>query len=131
MPVLSGLSVVVLLTNGSLLGTTVRRLLAGREGLRVAVVERNGPNADDEIERARPQVIVLDSAEARPEEDAITRLLQRHSNARVIALSLNHTGMEVYRMQRILQVSPGELLAAVQGRPRRSGARKTKQSEDA
>lgn len=114
---------VVLLTNGSVLGAGIHRLLQEAAGLDVTVVEADDPGAENKVRQATPQVIVLDTGDSSLGEGVITRLLSHHPKARVIALTLSHTGIEVYRMKRVSQADPGELLAAIQGRRARPRAR--------
>ena len=113
---------VVLLTNGSVLGAGIHRLLQEAAGLDLVVVETNDPNAESKVRQAAPQVIVLDAGDSSIGDGVITRLLSHHPKARVIALTLSHTGIEVYRMKRVSQADPGELLAAIQGRRARARA---------
>ncbi len=113
---------VVLLTNGSILGAGIHRLLKEAAGLDLVVVEAHDPDAESKVRKAAPHVIVLDTVAPSLRDDVITRLLSHHPKARVIVLTLSHTGIEVYRMKRVSQADPGELLAAIQGRRARARA---------
>lgn len=111
---------VVLLTNGSVLGAGIHRLLQEAAGLDLVVVGADDPEAESKVTKAAPHVIVLDTGDSALRDGAITRLLSHHPRARVIALALSHTGIEVYRMKRVSQADPGELLTAIQGRRARA-----------
>ena len=68
------------------------------------------------VRQLLPDVIVLDSGDATLGDGAIPCLLKEHPRARVVALNLNHAGIEVYRMRRLLHTNVAGLLDAVRCR---------------
>jgi len=107
---------VVLLTNRSLLGEGVRRLLQDVKGLELVVVAGDDSDVKVKIRHVAPHVIILDSGDASLGDGAITRMLSAYPRAKVIALDLHHTDIEVYRLQRFQQASLNRLLEAIRGK---------------
>lgn len=107
---------VVLLSSGSLLAAGVERLLGAECGLDICVVAEHDPEIAAKLRRLAPSVIVVDSGKIATAEGVITRILQEHPQAKVIALNLNRTDIEVYRMERLVQADTQGLLEAIQGK---------------
>ena len=105
---------VVLLSNHSLLATSIQKLLQDEESFEFSIILADDPEVRAEITRRRPEVIILDSGDASLGEGVITRLLEENPRTRVIALNLNHVGMQVYQMRHVLQTDLGGLLEAIQ-----------------
>ncbi|MBI4308103.1 MAG: hypothetical protein HY684_04790 [Chloroflexi bacterium] len=106
---------VVLLTNRSLLSAGVGRLLQAIQGVELVIVAGDDPDAGGKIRQVAPQVIILDSCDASLGEEPILRILDQYPRAKVIALNLNHHGIDVYQMRRLKQANLDGLLAAIQG----------------
>ncbi len=105
---------IVLLSNHSLLVAGVQKLLQDLNDLKVSIVAADAPEAAAKIKCLSPDAIILDSSDASMGEGIVTRLLEEHPKARVIALNLNQTGIEIFRMKRILQTDLEGLLEALQ-----------------
>lgn len=106
---------VVLLKSGSLVAAGVHRLLQGVDGVELHVVTADDPEASAKIRDLAPGVIVLDSGDLCLREGVIPRFLGEHPNAEVIALSQNHSDIEVYRIERSLHTDLPGLLEAIRG----------------
>lgn len=105
---------VVLLSNHSLLAAGVRRLLEEVMDLELYIVAADDPEAAATIGQLAPTVIVLEADDTSQGEGVIPRILKAQPQARVVALSLNQIGFEVYRMEQILQTNLEGLLQAIQ-----------------
>lgn len=116
----------VLLSNRSILTAGVQRLLQEIDRFEVATVETSDPQWAATVKHLAPSVIVLDSSDDSLGKGVITRLLEEHPRARVIALNLNHTGIEVYRMKRVLHTGVDGLLEAIGVRQMSSSTRHEK-----
>jgi DNA-binding NarL/FixJ family response regulator len=116
---------VVLLSNRSLLAAGVQRLLECVDSLELSTVATGDPGAIPKLRQLAPEVIVLDSGDPSLGEGAITRLLGQNPRVRVVALNLDRTGIEIYRMHHVVQTDLDGLLEAIQGRRRlaRKGSR--------
>ena len=101
---------VALITNRSLLASGVLRLLRNAEGLEVLPINADDPECDQKIRIFAPSVIILDSGDPRMGQGMAFRLLNRHPEATVAALNLNRTDLQIYRMDRVIDCSPEELL---------------------
>ena len=106
---------IVLLTNRSLLGSALERLLKDMNGLEFVTVAGDDPNADNRIKEASPHVIMLDSGDPSLGELAITRMLSNYPYTKVIALNLNHTSIDVYERRRSRMASLDGLLNEILG----------------
>lgn len=107
---------VVLLSNRSILASGIQRLLEEAEGVALSVIKTDDPEWPAKLARTVPRVIVLDSGDASLGEGGISHLLEEHPRAKIIALNLNHTGMDVYRMKRVVPTDLEGLLHAIHGR---------------
>lgn len=105
-----------MLTSHSLLAAGIQRLLEEGDGLELSLVAADDAQWLARVRQLLPHVIVLDSGDASLGEGAITRLLEEHPKARVVALNLNRTGIEVYQVRRLLHTNAAGLLDAVRGR---------------
>lgn len=104
---------VALITNRSLLASGVLRLLGNVEGLEVLPVNATDPDCDQKIREFAPSVIILDSGDSSLGQAMTFRLLNRHPEATVAALNLNRTDLQIYRMDRVINCSPEELLEVI------------------
>ena len=106
---------VVLLNSRSLLAAGVQSLLQGIDGLELHTVSADDPQATAKIRDLAPGVIVLDSGDVSLGKGVITRMLEEHPKAKVIALSLKREDIGVYRVERVLQTDLSGLLEAIRG----------------
>jgi DNA-binding NarL/FixJ family response regulator len=106
---------VVLLNSRSLLAAGVQSLLQEIDGLEVYTVSADDPQATAKIRQLAPGAIVLDSGDVSLDKGVITRMLEDHPKAEVIALSLSRADIEVYRIERLLQTDLCGLLRAIRG----------------
>ena len=104
---------VVLLSNHSLLAAGILSLLEGVDGLEVAVVSVDDPDASCKMRHFAPHVIVLDGTGGSSARTAITQLLKQNPVARIVSLNLGHRDVEVFRMERLTVSSSEEFLAAI------------------
>ncbi|MBI2304300.1 MAG: hypothetical protein HYU86_06080 [Chloroflexi bacterium] len=107
---------VVLLTNRSVLVAGVQRLLQGVSDLELTIMADGDPEAVTKLGALAPQVIVLDSGDTSLGEGVITRMLTENPKSKVIALNLNRTGIEVYRVRRVQHTGFDGLLEAIRGK---------------
>ena len=105
---------VVLLSNHSLLATSVQKLLENEDGFELSLMLADDLEVKTKITRRKADVIILDSGDASLGEGVITRLLEENPRARVIALNLNNEGLKVYQMKHVLQTGFNGLLEAIQ-----------------
>lgn len=117
---------VVLLSNRSLLAAAVQTLLLGLDGVELHTVSVDDPKALFTLQSLAPHVIILDSGDASLGEGIITRMLKEHSRTRVIAVNLDQTGIEVYRVRRTVETDLDGLLEAIRGKwfPEKEARRK-------
>lgn len=109
---------VLLLSNGSLLMASVRRLLQQVEQIELECVAICDPEAAVKIGRLAPEVIVLDPGEPPAAMELVGRLLSELPETRVIALNVERKDIEVYRAQRVSEASLHGLLQAIGGKRR-------------
>ncbi|MBI4301356.1 MAG: response regulator transcription factor [Chloroflexi bacterium] len=107
---------VVLLSNHSLLAAGVQRLLQGVDSLELSIVAAKDPEAILKLRRLTPEVIVLDSSDPSLGEGVIPRMLEENPHARVVALNLNRSDIEVYRVRHVLHTDLNGLLEAIRGK---------------
>ncbi|MBI3979156.1 MAG: response regulator transcription factor [Chloroflexi bacterium] len=74
------------------------------------------PDAISTLRRPAPEVIVLDAGDPSLGEGVITHLLDQYPDARVVAVDLNRTEIEVYRVRRVGATDLDGLLQAIRGR---------------
>lgn len=106
---------VTLLTNRSLFAAGVEELLLSVDGMTLSVVDATDSGAMEKIAVLRPQVIVLDLDDDVVGRAAVVRILEVQPQARVVALNLNHSGIDVYRMKRVIPTDVAGLVRAIQG----------------
>ncbi len=106
---------VVLLSNRSLLVTSVQKLLQSAEGFELSIIETDDPEATAKIRQRIPVAIIIDSGDTSLGEGVITRLLEDHPKVKVIVLSWNYVGIKVYQMKHALQTSLDGLLETIRG----------------
>ena len=121
---------VVLLSNRSLLVTSVQKLLQSAEGFELSIVMADDPEVTAKIKQRSPQAIIIDSGDTSLGEGAITRLLNEHAKVRVIALSWNHEGIKVYQMKHVLQTNLDGLLETIRGKTAPVKGRRVQQTEE-
>ena len=119
---------VVLLSNRSLLTTSVEQLLRYAEGFELSVVAADDPEATIKIKQVTPRFIIIDSGDKSLGEGVITRLLEEHPRAKVVALNLNHKGIKVYRMKHVLQTNLDGLLEIIRGKAASVKGRRVQQT---
>jgi DNA-binding NarL/FixJ family response regulator len=108
---------VVLISNRSLLAAGVESLLRLVDGVELSVISIEGVDAITTLRKLNPAVIVFDSGDSTLGEGMVTRLLGQHPDARVIALTLDPTGIEVYRVHRVVETNLDGLKEAIWGAP--------------
>ena len=104
---------VALITNRSLLASGVLRLLGNVDGLDVLSINADDPECGQKIKKFAPSVIVIDSGDPSMGQALAFRLLNRHPGATVAALNVNRTDLQIYRMDRVIDCSPEELLEVI------------------
>ncbi len=107
---------VVLINNRSLLAAGVQKLLQGVDGLELSIEALDDPELARKLRKRDPGVIVLDSGDASIGDGAITQVLKECPKAKVVALNLDRTAIDVYRMQRVLQTDLNGLLGIIRGK---------------
>ncbi len=107
---------VVLLTSHSVFAAGVRRLLQDSGDLDLTTVRADDPEWMAQVGQLAPAVIVMDSTDRYLDQGAITRILGERPRARVVAINLNHGGIDVYRRSRVHRTDLSGLLEAIQGR---------------
>lgn len=80
---------IVLLSNRSILVAGIRRLLEKVDGLELAVVPGDDPEANKRIRQLAPQAILLDCEKGLPDQALVTQMLAEHPKARVIVLGVS------------------------------------------
>jgi hypothetical protein len=108
---------VVLLSNRSLLASGIERLLGSMEGVELSVIAAKGPCAIASIRQLDPAVIIFDADDSSLGEGVVTNLLGQHPGARVIALALDPTGIEVFRVHRVGETDLEGFKEAIWGGP--------------
>ncbi len=106
---------VLLLSNGSLLMASVRRLLQlhGSGQLEVASVAVDDPEAAARIVGFAPDAIILDADAPSRGQELIARVLADLPGTSAIALNAEPTQIAVYRAERLRQASFDGLLEAI------------------
>ncbi len=104
---------VALITNRSLLASGILKLLGNVEGLEVLPVNADDPECDQKIKEFAPSVIILDSGDPSMGQAMTCRFLNGHPEATVAALNVNRTDLQLYRMDRVIDCSPEELLEVI------------------
>lgn len=82
----------------------------------LTIVPADDPEWMAQVRRLAPSVVVMDSTDRYLDQGAITRILEERPRARVVAINLNHGGIDVYRRSRVHLTDLNGLLAAIQGR---------------
>lgn len=121
---------VVLLSNHSLLATSIEQLLRYAEGFELSVIVADDPEATIKIKQVTPRFIIIDSGDASLGEGVITRLLEEHPRAKIVALNLNHKGIKVYQMKHLLQTDLDGLLETIRGKGASVKGRLLQQTEE-
>ena len=111
--VMTGSRVFILYSHG-LFARGVQSLLSREPGLEVVGVEKDDRRALGRIKVLSPDVILLDSSARRDEScPAIAEIFEEVPGARVISLSLQENGVDIYDKQRIMACGPAELVQAI------------------
>ena len=108
---------VVLLSNRTLLAAGIENLLRRIDGVELSVVSVTEAGTIERLRELNPEAIVLDSSDLSLGEGVVTRLLGQHPEARVVALALDPTGIEVYRVHRVVETDLDGLKEAIWGGP--------------
>ena len=106
---------VVVMSSGSVLMASVIRLLQSSDGLEVEVIATADLTGSQRISRFAPEAIVLDAGGTPSGHELLGRLLAEHPTARVIALNLDRTAIQVYRGTGVTEASLEGLLGAIRG----------------
>jgi DNA-binding NarL/FixJ family response regulator len=123
---------VVLLTNGSVLAAGLHQLLDRLEGVDLSVIDLDDCTLSRKIGDADPDVIVLDTGDAAAGRARVVQLLEQQPRARVVALNVHRSGIEVFRVNRVVRTDLEGLARVIEGagRPRsRHNATKTAKEE--
>lgn len=105
---------VLVIENESLLGAGVERLLAVEESLDVfGISPKNGIVLIQEIERFRPDVIVLDMDTELASSAELLTCLSDFPQIRIIALRLDGSLMSVYEKEDIAIAQTSDFVAAI------------------
>jgi DNA-binding NarL/FixJ family response regulator len=126
-----GVTRVAILNSRSLLAAGVQRLLRGADGLKLTIVAADDPEAAAKLKQLAPKVIVLDSGDSSLGEGVVTQMLEEHPKARVVALNLDHAGIDVYRIRRVHQTNVDGLLEAIHGKRKQANNRGRQRPRDA
>lgn len=110
---MAGSRVFILYSHG-LFARGVQSLLAREQGVEVVGVEKDERDALGHIRNLSPDVILLDSSAQRGENcPAIAEIFREAPGARVISLSLQENGVDIYDKHRIVACGPEELVQAI------------------
>ena len=110
---MAGSRVFILYSHG-LFARGVQSLLAREQGVEVVGVEKDDRGALRRIKDLSPDVILLDSSACRDEPcPAIAEIFQEAPGARVISISLQDNGVDIYDKHRITACGPEELVQAI------------------
>ena len=115
---------VVILSCHSLLAAGVQCLLEEFGEVALSIVQADAPDWTTQSKDIAPHAIVIDCSDACLEPGIISKLLEEHSQAKVVALGLNSQGIDVYQRRRVPQTDVNGLLEAILGR---HGARETRE----
>ncbi|NQW22525.1 MAG: response regulator transcription factor [SAR202 cluster bacterium] len=107
---------IVLLNNRSLLASGVLNLLEAMEGVAVSVVPSDNDDWAQMAQDLKPEVIILDAGDTALGGSAVTQLLDRHPNAKVVALSLDRDSISVYQVDHVTNTTLDGLREAIQVR---------------
>lgn len=92
----------------------VQSLLAKEGEVEVVGTERDDRHALDTLKALNPDVILVDSGAPRGESRlTIAEILQDVPQARVISLSIDENGMDIYDRQRMVAAGPADLVRAI------------------
>lgn len=111
---------VLLLSDGSLLMASVRRLLQLHEAgqLEVESLAVDDPEAAARIVRFAPDAIILDADGPSGGQELIARVLADLPGTSAIALTAEPTQIAVYRAERLRSATLDGLLEAIEASPR-------------
>lgn len=107
---------VVLLSCHSLLTAGIQRLLQESGEMELSTVQADAPDWTDQIRGIAPYAVVVDCCDACLKRGIISKLLEEHSQTRIVALRVNDQGIDVYRWKRVLQADFNSLLEAILGK---------------
>ena len=121
---------VVLLSNHSLLVTSVQKLLQSAEGVELSIIEADDPEVTTKIKQRSPQAIIIDSDDTSLGEGVITRLLEEHPKVKVIAQSWHHVGIKIYQMKHLMRTNLDGLLETIRGKGASVKGRRVQQTKE-
>ncbi|MCL4535535.1 MAG: hypothetical protein M1370_10305 [Bacteroidetes bacterium] len=105
---------VFILYSHGLFARGVQSLLSREPLVEVVGVEKDDRQALDKIKSLNPDVILVDSGATRANTClTIAEVFQEVPGARVISLSLQENGIDIYDKQRIVACGPGDLVRAI------------------
>jgi two-component system nitrate/nitrite response regulator NarL len=105
---------VFILYSHGLFARGVQSLLAREQEVEVVGMERDDRQALARIKALDPDVILVDSGARREEPSpTISEIFQEAPSARVISLSLQENGIDIYDKHRIVACGPAELVQAI------------------
>jgi len=105
---------VFILYSHGLFARGVQSLLNKVGQVEVVGVEKDDQQALDTIKALNPDVILVDSGTTREDPClTIAEIFQEAPGARVISLSLEESGIDVYDKQRIVACGPDDLVRAI------------------
>lgn len=106
---------VVLVGDARLLSTGVALLLQTQPHMGLITLDAADPEVFAKVREAMPEVVVVSTSDAARSFGVVARILRENPAATVIAVGLEPTELNVYRLERVAQASPEELLAAIEG----------------
>ncbi len=105
---------VFILYSHGLFARGVQSLLAREQEVEVVGMEKDDHQALGRLKELNPDVILVDSG-ARQDNPCLTisEIFRELPGARVISLSLQENGIDIYDKQRIVACGPAELVHAI------------------
>ena len=104
---------VVLLCNSSLLSAGVRRLLDGVDDVQLKILSAGEPEWAAKLKELGPRTILVDASDDSLGDKIVTQMLSEHPDARVIAVSLGRSSVDIYRVNRVQKIGAEGLLNAI------------------
>jgi len=105
---------VFILYSHSLFARGVQSILSREADVEVVGMEKDGPHALETIKALRPDVILVDSgAREEPARATISEIFQEAPDARLVSLSLQENGIDIYDKHRVIASGPEDLVRAI------------------
>lgn len=111
---------IVLLNNRSLLASGVLNLLEAMDDVSVSVVPSEDKDWACLVDGMDPDIFVIDAGDSALGNSAVTQLLDRHPDARVLALSLDRDAISVYQVNKVTETTLEGLKEAIKVPNRKS-----------